>query len=270
MNYAHRTACIADGAILGDNVTVGAFAVIEAGAEIGSGCRIGAHAVIHTSVRMGSNNRIHPHAVLGGDPQDVSFGGEDTRLRIGDDNVFREFVTVHRATSLERPTRIGSTCYLMANAHVAHDCQLGDHVTLTNLATLAGHVQIGERAMLGGLVPVHQFVRIGSLAMVGGNTTVRKDVLPFSLVAGEPARHYRLNSVGLRRAGVTADRVRALQAAFRALRGGRRDLSGVPDGPEIALLRAWLTAPSRRGLTGFAGADGRVDRADGRVDLSAG
>jgi len=263
MNYAHQTACIADGAILGDNVTVGAFAVIEAGAEIGSGCHIGAHTVIHAGVTMGSNNRVYPHAVLGGDPQDVSFDGEVTRLRIGDKNVFREFVTVHRATSLEWPTRIGSNCYLMANAHVAHDCQLADKVTLTNLATLGGHVQIGERAMLGGHVPVHQFVRIGSLAMVGGNTTVRKDVLPFSLVAGEPARHYRLNSVGLRRAGVTAARLSALKAAFRALRQGRRDLDALPDGPEIALLRAWLAAPSRRGLTGFAGADGRADTSAG-------
>ncbi|MGH8502193.1 MAG: acyl-ACP--UDP-N-acetylglucosamine O-acyltransferase [Gammaproteobacteria bacterium] len=253
MQCVHPTAFVADGAKLGNDVTVGAFAMIEAGAVIGPGCTIGAHAVIHSGVRMGRDNRVYAHAVLGGEPQDVSFRDSDTGLEIADNNVFREHVTVHRATSTDKPTTIGSNCYLMAYSHVAHDCQLGDKVTLTNLATLAGHVQIGDRAMLGGLVPVHQFVRIGSLAMVGGNTGVRKDVLPFSLVAGEPARHYRLNTVGLRRAGVTSERLRTLQAAFRALRQGR-DLDALPDSPEIALLRAWLAAPSKRGLTGFASA----------------
>jgi UDP-N-acetylglucosamine acyltransferase len=195
--------------------------------------------------------------ILGGDPQDVSFAGRETWLEIGDDNIFREYVTVHRATSGSRPTSIGSKCYLMANTHVAHDCQLGDRVTLTNGVTLGGHVQIGDCAMLGGLVPVHQFVRVGAYAMVGGNTGLRKDVLPFSLVAGEPARHYRLNMVGLRRAGITGERYHALEAAFRALRKGR-PLDDLPDTQELALLRAWLAAPSKRGLTGFAGVSDEV------------
>lgn len=252
MNGVHHTAVVAAGARLGEGVTIGPYAVIEDRVEIGAGSRIGAHVVIHSFVRIGRENRIHPHAVLGGEPQDVSFADRETWIETGDDNVFREYVTVHRATHENRPTKIGSHCYLMAYAHVGHDCELGDRVTLSNCATLGGHVQIGERAMLGGHVPVHQFVRVGAYAMVGGNTTVRKDVLPFSLVAGEPARHYRLNVIGLRRAGVTGERYRTLVAAFRALRRGR-SLDGLPDNDEIAFLRAWLAAPSKRGLTGFAG-----------------
>jgi UDP-N-acetylglucosamine acyltransferase len=251
VNRVHETACIAPSAILGEGVSIGPYVVIEEHVVIGDDTYIASHAVIHSCVRIGARNRIHPHAVLGGEPQDLSFSGRETWLEIGDDNIIRECVTVHRATD-SSATIIGSGCYLMAYAHVAHDCRIGNRVTLTNGVTLGGHVQIGERAMLGGLVPVHQFVRIGAYAMVGGNTTVRKDVLPFSLVAGEPARHYRLNVVGLRRAHVTGERYFALRAAFRALRKGRA-LDDLPDTSEIKLLRAWLAAPSKRGLTGFAG-----------------
>jgi UDP-N-acetylglucosamine acyltransferase len=251
MTNAHPTAVVASGATLGEGVRVGPFAVIEDHVEIGANTTVGAHAVIHSYVRVGRASRIHPHAVLGGAPQDVSYNNAETWLEIGEETVIREYVTAHRATRPDRPTRIGAHCYLMAYCHVAHDCQIAARVTLTNCVTLGGHVEIGERAMLGGLVPVHQFVRIGQFAMVGGNTGLRKDVLPFSLVAGEPARHYRLNTVGLRRAGITGERYRSLQAAFRALRRGR-SLEGLPDHPEITALRAWLAAPSRRGLTGFA------------------
>ncbi|HKH20765.1 MAG TPA: acyl-ACP--UDP-N-acetylglucosamine O-acyltransferase [Gammaproteobacteria bacterium] len=254
MNRVHDTAYIAAGARLEEGVCVGPYAVIEDDVEIGAGTVIGAHAVIHSFVHMGRGNRISPHVVLGGEPQDVSFKGLNTRVEIGDNNVFREYVTIHRATKTDRPTALGSNCYLMAHAHVAHDCQVGDCVTLTNCATLAGHVQIGEQATLGGFVPVHQFVRIGAYAMVGGGTRIRKDVLPYSLAAGDPARHYRLNIVGLRRVSIVGERFRALEAAFRALRRGR-SLDGLAQTAEIALLRAWLAAPSKRGLSGFVGQD---------------
>lgn len=260
MTHVHPTASVARGARLQEGARIGPFAVVEDHVELGAGATVGAHAVIHSWVRVGSRTHVYPHAVLGGAPQDVSYSGAETWLEIGDETIIREFVTVHRATDPNRPTRIGSNSYLMAYCHVAHDCELGDRVTLTNGVTLGGHVRIGDRAMLGGLVPVHQYVRIGSLAMVGGNTGVRKDVLPFSLVAGEPARHYRLNTVGLRRAGVTGERYRALEIAFRALRAGRR-LDDLPDNAEMTLLRAWLAAPSRRGLTGFAA---RLERGDAR------
>lgn len=260
MTHVHPTASVSPSARLDEGVRVGPFAVLEDRVELGAGAMIGAHAVIHAFVRIGSQTHVYPHAVLGGAPQDVSYSGAQTWLEIGDETIIREYVTVHRATTMERSTRIGSNCYLMAYCHVAHDCQIGNRVTLTNGVTLGGHVRIGDRAMLGGLVPVHQFVRIGSCAMVGGNTGLRKDVLPFSLVAGEPARHYRLNTVGLRRAGVTGERYRLLEIAFRALRTSR-SLDDVPESPEIALLRAWLATPSKRGLTGFAG---RPERQDAR------
>jgi UDP-N-acetylglucosamine acyltransferase len=246
----HPTAVVSENAKLGDGVVVGPHAVIEDSVEIGGGCSIGPHAVLHSFVRLGEGNRIHPHAVLGGPPQDLSFEGIETWLEIGDNNLIRESVTIHRATNPDIPTRVGSGCFLMVNAHVAHDCRIGDGVILTNDVNLAGHVEIADRAILSGGVQVHQFVRIGSLAMVGGLAGVAKDVLPFSLVSDNPARHYRLNTVGLRRAGITGNRYRALQQAFRRVRQAE-DLDGLPETPEIEHLGEWLARPSRRGLTAF-------------------
>jgi UDP-N-acetylglucosamine acyltransferase len=246
----HQTAVVSEKAKLGEGVVVGPHAVIEDRVEVGSGCSIGPHSVLHSFVRLGKGNRIYPHAVLGGPPQDVSFEGHESWLEIGDDNLIRESVTIHRATSPDIPTRVGSGCFLMVNAHVAHDCRIGDGVILTNDVNLAGHVEIGDRAILSGGVQVHQFVRIGSLAMVGGLAGVAKDVLPFSLVSDNPARHYRLNTVGLRRAGITGTRYRVLQEAFRRVRQAE-ELDGLPATPEIEHLREWLARPSRRGLTAF-------------------
>jgi UDP-N-acetylglucosamine acyltransferase len=246
----HRTAIVAAGARLGAGVEVGPYAVIEDDVEIGDECRIGPHAVIHRQVRLGARNRIHAHAVIGGSPQDLSFKDADTWLVIGDDNIVREGVTIHRATRTETPTRIGSHCFLMAYAHVAHDCQLGDGVILTNNVNLGGHVEVGDDCMLGGGAGVHQFVRIGAQAMVSAHALLRKDALPFTLVGGEPVRHYRLNTVGLRRRGITGERYQALEQAFRALREAT-DLGAVPATPEIELLRSWLARPSKRGILGF-------------------
>lgn len=246
----HPSAAIASGARLAENVTVGPYAVIGEPVEIGTGSVIGPHAVIHGFVRLGARNRIHAHAVLGDLPQDLTFGGVETWVEIGDDNIFREGVTVHRSTTPGKPTRIGSNGFFMAYAHVAHDCRLGDRVVLTNNVCLGGHVEVGERAVLGGAALIHQFCRIGAYAMVGGYVGVRKDVLPYSMVTGTPARHYRLNTVGLRRAGISGERHRTLEAAFRALREGKA-LDGFAQTPEITHLRDWLAAPSKRGLTGF-------------------
>jgi UDP-N-acetylglucosamine acyltransferase len=248
----HPTASVAPDARLGAEVVVGPYAVVEAGAEIGDGCRLGPHAVVHGSVSMGARNEIHAHAVIGGSPQDLSFRTSDTRLVIGDDNVLREGVTVHRATRTEAPTRIGSHCFLMAYAHVAHDCRIGDRVVLTNNVCVGGHAEIGDLVMLGGAVGVHQFVRIGAQAMVAAHALVTKDVLPYALVGGEPVRHYRLNTVGLRRRGITGDRYRALEAGFRALRAGAAPATIAATTAELEALVAFLTAPSKRGLLGFA------------------
>jgi UDP-N-acetylglucosamine acyltransferase len=246
----HKTAVVSAEAIVESGARIGPYAVVERDVFIGENTTIGPHVVLHPHVKLGAGNQIHAHAIIGDLPQDLGFSGEITRVQTGDNTVIREQVTVHRSTSKERPTSIGSNCFLMTQSHVGHDCQIGDGVILSNLATLAGHVHVGTKAVMGGLVPVHQFVRIGNYAMVGGHTGIRKDVLPFSMVSGEPARHFRLNTIGLRRAGIKGQRYQALEAAFRILRRGG-SLEILSNTPEIDLLRAWLAAPSRRGLTGF-------------------
>lgn len=247
----HSTALVASGAKLGADVQIGPYAVIEDNVEIGAGSVIGPHAVIHSHTRIGARNRIHAHAVLGDMPQHLAFKPENkTFLVIGDDNIIREAVTVHRAYHAGEITRIGSNCFLMAGSHVGHDSVIGNHVIITNGVLVGGHVTIGERVVLGGNVGVHQFVRIGPYVMVGAHTMIRKDVLPYSMLAGEPARHYRLNSIGLRRNGIGGDKYKALEQAFRRLRAGE-GLDGVVETEELRFLRDWLGQPSKRGLSGF-------------------
>lgn len=238
-------------ATLGPGVTVGPYAVIGADVEIGAGTTIGPHAVIHPHVRLGEENSVHAHAILGDLPQDVSFSGAETRLEIGDRNRIRENVTIHRASQPDRLTRIGSDCFLMAGSHVAHDCRVGDRVILTNNVLLAGVVTVGDGANIGGAAVIHQFCRIGSLAMVGGFGGVGQDILPYAMVHGIPACHFRLNTIGLRRAGVKGERYGALEIAFRALRAGDRELSDAPETPEVSHLREWLAAPSKRGIAAW-------------------
>ncbi|MBM4201077.1 MAG: acyl-ACP--UDP-N-acetylglucosamine O-acyltransferase, partial [Gammaproteobacteria bacterium] len=214
----HPTAIVHPGAKLGKDVSVGPFAVIEDATEIGDNCQIGAQAVIHAHVRMGVDNTVHPHAVLGGLPQDLGFDPREiTYLDIGERNVFREFVTISRATAAGGATRIGSDNYLMNNTHIGHDGVLGDHNVLASGATLGGHTQVGDRVFFGGGVMVHQFCRIGSLAMLQGLAGINKDVIPFTMVGGRPGKHYRLNVIGLRRAGIDGERLRAISKAYRLL-----------------------------------------------------
>lgn len=245
----HPTAVISPDAELAGDVAVGPYAVVEGNVTIGAGTRIGPHAVIHAFTRLGSGNAVHAHAILGDDPQHLAYDGATTYLEIGDGNVIREMVTVHRSLYAGQSTRVGSNCLLMANSHLGHDCVIGDHVILINNVGVAGHVEIGERTLIGGCAGIHQFVRIGAHAMVAAMTMIRKDVLPYSMIGGEPASHYRLNTVGLRRNGITGGRYRALEKAFRDLRDGRR-----PEGsgtPELEYLQQWLDAPSKRGVSGF-------------------
>ncbi len=252
----HPTAVVDPKAKLGDNVEVGPYAVIEGEAEIGDGCRIGSHAVIGAYVRMAGGNAVHPHAVLGGLPQDLSFDPEErTFLDIGEGNVFREGVTISRATAKGGATRVGSNNYLMNNTHMGHDCSIGDHNVLASGATLGGHVQVGDRVFFGGGVMVHQFCRVGSYAILQGLAGINKDVMPYTLVGGRPGQHYRLNLIGLRRAGIDGERLRAISAAFRRLRA-RQGLEGLPDTPELAYLREWLQAESKRGYLAFFGRRG--------------
>lgn len=248
----HDTAVVGTTARLGANVVVGPYAVVADEVVIGAGTSVGPHAVIDRYTRVGINNRIGAHAVLGGEPQDTSFTGGETWLDIGDYNTIREGVTIHRATHADRPTRLGSHCYLMAYAHIGHDCQVGDRCVLSNNVMLGGHAELGEQVTMGGNAGVHQYTRVGTMAMVAGYIAVRQDVLPFSLVAGSPVRHYRLNTIGLRRAGVSGERYRALERAFRALRAGANHLELPPDTPELKVLDVWLRRTSKRGIYQFA------------------
>ena len=213
----HPTAAVGGSARLGAGVKVGPYAVIEDGAEVGDGTEIRAHAVIKRFTILGRGNTVHEGAVLGGEPQDVGFSGAETRLRVGDGNKIREGVTIHRATRPGGETVVGSGCFLMAYAHVAHECVIGDGAILANNVALAGHVEIGARAFLSGGVVVHQFCRVGRLAMVGGNAKIVQDCLPFVVTDGVPGRAAGLNVVGLRRAGATARQLRTLKDGYRLL-----------------------------------------------------
>lgn len=256
----HSTAYISPAAELGAGVAVGPFAVIEGPCRIGDGCRIEAHAVIHPYVRMGRGNRVHPHAVLGGLPQDLGFDpATETYLDIGDDNTFREGVTLSRATQPGQATRVGSGNYLMNNSHVGHDCILGDRNIFASNVALGGHVHMGDRVFCGGGVMVHQFCRVGSLAILQGLAGINKDALPYTMIGGRPGKHYRLNLIGLRRAGIEGAALKAVSAAYRRLRN-KKDLDGLPDTPELAYLRAWLAEDSKRhGTLGFVEIKDRGD-----------
>jgi UDP-N-acetylglucosamine acyltransferase len=213
----HPSAVVSPTARLGRDVAIGPFAVVEQDVSVGDGCEIRAHAVVKRFTILGARNRVHEGAVLGGEPQDVAFGGQPTSLVIGDRNQIREGVTIHRSTRPGGRTVVGSDCFLMAYVHVAHDNRIGDSAILANNVMLAGHVEIGERAFLGGGAGVHQFCRVGRLAMVGGNAKVVQDCLPFVITDGHPARASGLNVVGLRRAGFTAGQLRTLHEAYRLL-----------------------------------------------------
>lgn len=247
----HPSAVISSHVTLGRAVTVGPCAVIEDDVVIGDDCIIEAFAMIRSNVTLGSGNHVFPQAVIGGVPQDLSFNAKTpSRVFIGDNNVFREGVTIHRATRKESATRIGSENYLMNHSHVAHDCRLGNNAILASGVTLGGFVDVGDQVFMGGGVMVHQFCRIGTLSMVRGLTGVSKDVMPYSLLGGFPVRHYRLNLVGLRRAGITADRLKSLSVAFRNLRKSGQ-IGEIEPTSEIDYLRKWMNTESKRGVHPF-------------------
>ena len=247
----HPTAYIATDVVLGDDVTVGPFAVIETGVEMGANCQIGAHAVVHGHVKMGVGNILHPHAVLGGLPQDTAFkASTDSWLIIGDNNNFREGFTAHRASKENEATRIGSGCYFMNNSHVAHDCNIGSNTIFANNVAIGGHVEVGSNVFLGGAVVVHQFCRVGSFSIVQGTTGLNMDVIPFMLIGGRPAKHYRLNTIGLKRSGITGDRYNVLSSAFRLLKN-KKSLDDLEETEELKQLKDWLAIKSKRGTHGF-------------------
>ena len=213
----HPQAIVHPTADLDTGVRIGPWTLIGPDVQIGSGTEIGPGALIERNTRIGTECEIHKGAVLGTDPQDLKYQGEETRLKIGDRTVIREYATLNRGTAMSRLTRVGDGCLLMAYTHVAHDCQLGDHVILSNAVNMAGHVEIEDQAIVGGLTAIHQFVRIGASSFIGGGSRISQDVAPFCRVAGSPPKMYGLNSIGLDRQGVRPEIRAALKQAYRIL-----------------------------------------------------
>jgi UDP-N-acetylglucosamine acyltransferase len=212
----HPTAIIHPGAKLDKTVQIGPYTVIDEGVELGPHCIIGPHVYITGRTTIGAHNRFYAGCVIGEAPQDLKYAGEPTRLRIGDRNVFREHVTVHRSNKMAEETVVGSENFLMANSHVAHNCRLGNLVILANGALLAGHVTVDDRAFISGNCVVHQFVRIGTLALMQGGSAISQDLPPYAVARGDNGI-CGLNTVGLRRAGLTPPERLELKQVYRLL-----------------------------------------------------
>ncbi|MCU0842858.1 MAG: acyl-ACP--UDP-N-acetylglucosamine O-acyltransferase [Thiobacillaceae bacterium] len=214
----HPTAIVHPAARLGANLSVGAYSLVGEHVEIGDDCEIGPHAVITGHTRIGKGNRVFQFVSLGDAPQDKKYAGEPTRLEIGDYNTIREFCTFNTGTVQDRGvTRIGSHNWIMAYVHIAHDCQVGDHVIFANNASLAGHVTVQDHVILGGFTGVHQFCRVGAHVITGIASVVRQDIPPYVTASGNPAEPYGINSEGLRRRGFDAQAIAAVKRAYKTL-----------------------------------------------------
>lgn len=213
----HPTAIIHAGAEIGADCHVGPYCVIGSHVVLGERCRLHSHVVIDGHTQLGSDNEIFPFACLGLKTQDLKWKGGLTRVEIGSHNTFREYCTVHSATSDGGATRVGSHNNLLAYTHIAHDVQLGSHVIMSNVATLAGHVVVEDHAIIGGLAAVHQFCRIGRHSMIGGCSKVVQDVPPYMMADGNPAETRFINKVGLERHGLPPESIKALTSAYKIL-----------------------------------------------------
>jgi len=252
----HATAIVDPEARLGQGVVIGPWVLIGPGVEVGDGTEVGPRVLIEKDTVLGEDCRIANGAVLGTDPQDLKYRGERSTLSVGDRTVIREFATLNRGTSASGRTVVGTDCLIMAYAHVAHDCELGNHVILANSVNMAGHVLIEDWAIVGGLTPIHQFVRIGAHAFIGGGSRVPQDVPPYCRAAGNPPKLYGLNTVGLERRGLSEETRRALKQAYRILFQGDENLSQavrraeeeVVGIPEVRHLLQFIRS-SERGVT---------------------
>lgn len=215
MARVHSSAIIDPQAELAEGVEVGPYALIGPQVTVGPGCRIASHAILERNVRLGARCRVGSHSILGGDPQDLKYGNEETWVEVGADTVIREYVTVNRGTTQAGKTAVGQGCLLMSYVHLGHDCLVGDGAILSNSVQLAGHVHVAEKAVMGGMTGVHQFVRVGCYAFVGGFSSVVKDVPPYTKADGSPARLYGLNTIGLQRHGFARETREALKQAYR-------------------------------------------------------
>ena len=252
----HPTAMVAPGAEIGTGTVVGPYCIIGADVVLGANCWLQHHVTLSGPMRAGTGNKLYAYCSIGQQTQDLKYQGEPTYLEIGDENVFREFVTVNRSTSSDGKTRIGSRGNFLAYSHIGHDCTVGDDVVFSNNGTLAGHVQVGHHAVMGGLTAVHQFCRIGRFAITGGCSKIVQDVPPFMIADGNPAQIRGINLVGLERKQFPAESVKLIKEAFRliyraklntrqAIEAIRKEL---PETAEIRELVTFIEA-SDRGIT---------------------
>lgn len=257
MARIHHTAIVEDGANLDSDVEIGPFSIIGSGVSLAGGVRVHSHVVITGATEIGTGTVIYPHVVIGGAPQFRSDKGTDTRIVIGADNVIREHVTINRGSNVGGGlTRVGSRGYFMAYSHIAHDCHIGDGVTFANGAQLGGHCGIGDGVNIGGLAAIQQFSQIGSYAFVGGVTGVPGDVIPYGMVWGDRARLQGFNLIGLKRRGLSRDRIHAMLAAFRAMFSGEgsfaarvaRTAERWHDIPEIIEITRFIQSKRKRPL----------------------
>jgi UDP-N-acetylglucosamine acyltransferase len=213
----HRTAIIDPGAEIGSGTIVGPYCVIDRDVIVGADCWLQNHVTLCGPMRAGARNKFYAFCSIGQQTQDLKYQGEPTYLEVGDENTFREFVTVNRSTTSEGKTRIGDRGHFLAYSHIGHDCAVGNEVVFSNNGTLAGHVQVHDYAVMGGLTAVHQFCRIGRLAITGGCSKIVQDVPPFMIADGNPAKIRGINLVGMERKGVPPDTVKLIKEAFRII-----------------------------------------------------
>lgn len=253
----HPSAVISRGAELDSGVEVGPYSIIGENVKIGRDSIIGPHVVIGGHTEIGECNHIYQFVSIGFPPQDTGYRGEDTRVRIGNNNLIREFVTINRATTKENwETIVGDDNFLMSYAHVAHDCRLGNGIIMSNMATLGGHTEVGDFVNMGGLAAVHQFVRIGDYAFIGGKAAVAQDIPPFMLAVGaERARLFGPNQKGLRRQGFSREKIDGLKKAYRIIwretksinEGIRRVRKEMESFQELEMLVDFISS-SKRGI----------------------
>jgi UDP-N-acetylglucosamine acyltransferase len=265
MSHIHPTAIIAPGARLADDVAIGPYCVIGEHVVLAAGVSLKSHVVIDGRTTIGERTRIFPFASIGFETQDLKYKGEPSSLEIGHDNTIREHVTINPGTEGGgMVTRVGNHCLLMVGAHVAHDCQIGDHVILVNNGTLGGHVVMEDYAILGGLSAVHQFCRVGRHAMIGGMSGVERDVIPYGLAMGDRARLTGINIIGMQRRGFSRDDIQSLRNAYNCLFAGEGTLSERVDevarrfagiGPVDDLI-AFIRADSSRAICQPKGTNG--------------
>ncbi len=258
MTKIHSTAVIDSGAIIGEGCEIGPYAIIGKQVKIGKNTKIGAHTVIEGNTEVGENNDISHLVTIGTPPQDIGYSGEDTRVVIGDNNIIREYATIHRATTKQdRVTVVGNNNYLMSYIHIAHDCVLGNNIIMANGATLGGHTTVGDYANMSAFIASHQFVRIGAYTMISGLVGIPRDIPPYMMASGSRASLYGLNLVGLRRNGFKREAITGLRKAYRIIwresttlnEGIKRVKEEIAPFPELDFLLDFISSGSKRGIT---------------------